>query len=166
MNNGWNGGQPNPNGYGMYNQGGYSPMTTMTPQPVQVASPPRMQPQPVQTIPQQTPMGVLGRWVNDFNDIKPNEVPMDGTICFFPKTDYTCIYAKVWDQNGKLQNFVFVPETPTQTEPTIVQNNEQIDKMMAKLDDIQSQLSRMNRHYKPNKKPYHPKPDKNKEEKT
>lgn len=142
-------------------------MATTAPQPVQVAQPPRMQmQQPIQPTPSQIPMGVIGRWVNDFNDIKPNEVPMDGTICFFPKTDYTCIYAKVWDQNGKLQNFVFVPETPTQVDSTTVQNNEQIDKMMAKLDDIQSQLLRMNRPYKSNKKTYHPRPDKDKEEES
>lgn len=161
----WNGGQPNPNGYGMYNQGGYSPMATTAPQPAQIAPPPRMQiQQPVQPMPQQAPIGVPGRWVNDFNEITPGEIPMNGTICFFPKTDYTCIYAKVWDKNGKLQDFTFVPETPAQAEPAVIQNNEQMDKVMAKLEDIQSQLSRMNKPYKPNKKPYHPRSDKNKEE--
>lgn len=173
MNN-WNGGQPNPNGYGMYNQGGYPQMGTPMPTQPQVAPPPRLMPQQVQSqsmqpTPQQMPMGVPGRWVNDLNEIKPGEVPMDGTICFFPKTDYSKIYAKVWDQNGKLQDFVFVPEVPVPSEPAPAQTDERIDKMMEELGSMREQLSKIlqtvNRPYKPNKKPYHPKPT-NKENKT
>ncbi len=53
---------------------------------------------------------LIGRWVNSFNEIKPQDVPMDGSICFFPQTDNSCIYAMVWDNNGRITPYRFVPE--------------------------------------------------------
>lgn len=53
---------------------------------------------------------LVGRWVNTFDDIKPQDVPMDGSICFFPQSDYSCIYAMVWGNNGQIIPYRFVPE--------------------------------------------------------
>lgn len=53
---------------------------------------------------------VSGRWVENPNEIKPNEVPMDGGLYIFPQSDYQCIYAKVWTQDGRLMTYRFLPE--------------------------------------------------------
>ena len=53
---------------------------------------------------------IAGRFVNSFEEIKPQEVPMDGGMYFFPSFDYSCIYAKYWDNNGQLMSFRFMPE--------------------------------------------------------
>lgn len=53
---------------------------------------------------------IVGRWVETFEEIKPQEVPMDGGMYFFPQTDYSCVYAKYWDNNGQLMSFRFLPE--------------------------------------------------------
>ena len=42
---------------------------------------------------------------------------MDGQMSFFPMNDYSCIYAKVWTDDGRLRTFRFVPEL--EASPTI-----------------------------------------------
>lgn len=51
-----------------------------------------------------------GYWVNSFDDIKPRDVPMDGEMHFFPQSDNTCVYAKLWTNDGQLLSFRFLPE--------------------------------------------------------
>lgn len=58
---------------------------------------------------QQTPT-ILGKYINNVEEIAPNEVPMDGTLAFFPKLDGSEIYAKFWDKEGKLNTIKFVQE--------------------------------------------------------
>lgn len=53
---------------------------------------------------------LIGRWVNSFEEIKPQDVPMDGSMCFFPQTDGSCVYAMVWSNDGKIAPYRFVPE--------------------------------------------------------
>lgn len=58
-----------------------------------------------------------GYWVESFNDIKPKDVPMDGEMHFFPQSDSSCVYAKLWTNDGQLLSFRFLPEkveTPKQ----------------------------------------------------
>lgn len=58
-------------------------------------------PVPVQQMQQpQRPSVVPGRTVASENEIKPNEIPMDGTISLFPLSDYSAIFAKQWKSDG------------------------------------------------------------------
>lgn len=58
--------------------------------------------------PQMPPL--VGRWVNNFDEIKPQDVPMDGSVCFFPQADQSCIYAMTWSNNGTIVPYRFLPE--------------------------------------------------------
>lgn len=69
------------------------------------------------TFVQEKPMPIIGRWVNSFDEIKPRDVPMDGSICFFPQNDYTCIYAMVWGNDGTIKPFRFIPEVNVVQQP-------------------------------------------------
>ncbi len=73
------------------------------------------QPQVQQQNQQQAPPSVIpGRPVKTIDDVKPNEVPMDGTICFFPLSDMSYIYAKQWGSDGKLETVPYQRvQTPT-----------------------------------------------------
>lgn len=93
-------------------------------QPQQAYSPP-IQPQFV---------GLNGRIVDDEGDIKPNEIPMDGSISLFPAKDFSCIYVKKWGSDGKLYPYKFVPERteePSKQEETgdIVRIKEQLNRI-------------------------------------
>lgn len=66
----------------------------------------------MQQQPQQQTPHLLGRFIKDISEVKPGEVPMDGTTVIFPLDNYTKIYTKIWGQDGKLYTFAFVPEEP------------------------------------------------------
>lgn len=61
---------------------------------------------------QQTQMYIpfRGMSIADPSEIKPKDIPMDGQMSFFPMNDYSCIYAKVWTDDGRLRTFRFIPE--------------------------------------------------------
>lgn len=72
---------------------------------------PTVQPPAQPQQPQNTnPSYVYGRIVESDADIKPSEVPMDGTLTLFPKSDFSCIYAKRWTKDGLLKPMNFVLE--------------------------------------------------------
>lgn len=102
-------------------------------------------------------MGIHGRTVNDVSDIRPNEVPMDGSVCLFPKSDYSCIYAKVWDKDGNLQTYKFIQEAPDPVKTN--QNGSVTDAIMERLENIEGKVdSLVNRRQNYNPK-YNHKPE-------
>ena len=111
-----------PNQYGQYNMG----------QPVQ-NNPYASQ---IQAMPRQAYL--KGRVVNSDTDIRPNEVPMDGTASFFPRADGQVIYVKWWGNNGLIEGRTFVPSQETTVDDTSSNNDAN-----KKLDDILDRLGRM-----------------------
>lgn len=59
-----------------------------------------------QAMPQQI-AGVNGRIVQAVENINANEVPMDGSMAFFPKQDLSEIYVKGWNANGTINTIVY-----------------------------------------------------------
>ena len=58
-----------------------------------------------QAMPQQ-PAGINGRVVQTVENINANEVPMDGSMAFFPKQDLSEIYVKGWNANGTINTMI------------------------------------------------------------
>lgn len=58
-----------------------------------------------------------GFYVNDPSEIRPGDVPMDGSICFFPAMNLSSITIKQWNTLGQLDTMVFVP-APNQVPQT------------------------------------------------
>ena len=91
---------------------------------------PQMQPQNQGTI--------LGRMINDESEITPNEVPMDGRISVFPKSDGSEVIIKSWAQNGTISTMRYVPviegDTPNQ-------ENNPFSDIIDRLDRIEKRLN-------------------------
>lgn len=94
-------------------------------------------PVPVQQMQQpQRPSVVPGRTVASENEIKPNEIPMDGTISLFPLSDYSAIFAKQWKSDGLIHSVKFVPaqiEEQKQEKSfneTVLERLDKIEKML------------------------------------
>lgn len=64
----------------------------------------------------QKPVGLPGKMVSSQADITPNDVPMDGRVSLFPQQDYSCIIAKAWNAEGKIDTVVYVPQKPETAE--------------------------------------------------
>ena len=53
--------------------------------------------------------GICGKIVQSVDSIMANDVPMNGSVAFFPKSDLSEIYAKQWGADGKISTMVFKP---------------------------------------------------------
>ena len=58
---------------------------------------------------QQAAQRINGRVVQSADMITANDVPMDGSVAFFPTQDLSEIYAKSWDANGTIVTRLFKP---------------------------------------------------------
>lgn len=56
------------------------------------------------SMPQQI-AGINGRIVQAVENINANEVPMDGSMAFFPKQDMSEIYVKGWNADGTIRKY-------------------------------------------------------------
>ena len=62
-----------------------------------------------QLMPQQA-IGLNGRIVQVVENINANEVPMDGSMAFFPKQHLSEIYVKGWNADGTIKTIVYKPQ--------------------------------------------------------
>lgn len=63
-----------------------------------------------------------GKIITSMQDIKPNEIPFDGSPSIFPASDFSCIFVKAWGQDGNIQTVKYVPEQ--QQQPSQQPSNE------------------------------------------
>lgn len=89
--------------YGAYQ---YNPMAN-----IQRYQQPDIQQSQIQPGAPQQITGINGRVVQTAENINANEVPMDGSMAFFPKQDLSEIYVKGWDANGLIKTIVYKPYT-------------------------------------------------------
>lgn len=107
-------------------------------------------------IPQPTVM-IPGKVVNSHEEIGPQDVPMNGQVSFFPKADYSEIYAKCWTNDGRIDTRVYIMkpvDEPAQV--STIATDEVLSEILSRLQTIEKKL---------NYKPHHNKPryDKSKE---
>lgn len=53
--------------------------------------------------------GITGRVISAFEEIAPNDVPMDGTTAYFPTKDGSTIFARAWNPNGSITTVRYAP---------------------------------------------------------
>lgn len=120
------------------------PMPSYPPNYMPYSSQPQYNPQtpPNPMVSRQTPKqnvpSLLGRFVEDISEVKPVEVPMDGSTVFFPTKDYKKIYAKTWGTDGKLYTFCFLPQESEAEQKNAEQSN--FERIFTRLDDIEAKL--------------------------
>lgn len=81
-----------------------------------------LQQQPMQMNQQPMPQqiaGINGRIVQAVENINANEVPMDGSMAFFPKQDMSEIYVKGWNADGTIKTIVYKPYTDPKDNQTV-----------------------------------------------
>ena len=99
--------------YPSYNQP-YNKMIQPNQQPIE---------QPVsQYVPQGTifnkPIGLLGKSVDSVEVVKAMDIPLDGSISYFPLTDGTAIVTKQLQQDGTSKTVVYKPIQEEETKKT------------------------------------------------
>ena len=124
----------------VYNPQGFYPQQYGAYAPYQQVQQQRFQPQEQmlatqmsgtaqQLMPQQA-IGLNGRIVQVVENINANEVPMDGSMAFFPKQDLSEIYVKGWNADGTIKTIVYKPQIDNKS----VQANTSLDTEKLKID--------------------------------
>nr|DAX11626.1 MAG TPA: hypothetical protein [Bacteriophage sp.] len=103
---------------------------------------------------QQQPVGINGRIVQSVENINANEVPMDGSMAFFPKQDMSEIYVKGWNADGTIKTIVYKPQidnksvqavnTSLDTEKLKIDLSEQATAgIMQRFDDLSAKIEQL-----------------------
>lgn len=81
---------------------------------------------------------VRGRIVKSFDDILPNEIPMDGEVSYFPLPDGSAIMGKMWTKDGRLIPVKYVPEPEpvNQDVERDTSNHVNLEAMSSRLDQL------------------------------
>lgn len=87
--------------------------------------------------------GINGRIIGNVNEVTPNEVPMDGNVSLFPMSDYSCIYAKMWNTDGTIQTIKFIPvvENAQETQQAQQLTDAHYNNILERLDKIEQMLA-------------------------
>lgn len=78
-------------------------------------------PQVPSVTPTVTTSGLTGHLVASPDEIKPNDIPMNGQAAYFPSSDGKVIYAKAWNTDGSIATVRYVAESAEETpaQPTL-----------------------------------------------
>lgn len=107
-----------------------------------------MQPMPPQQPVQQAqqimqPVGIPGKFVNDFNEIQPTDIPGNAPA-IFAKNDRSEIQICEWDTNGQFKNTLFravVEETPAPAQTQSFDPSELLDPILMRLTELEEKIN-------------------------
>lgn len=126
----------NPQGFYPQQYGAYAPYQQIQQQRFQPQD--QLQAMQNQQMMSQQPIGLNGRIVQVVENINANEVPMDGSMAFFPKQDLSEIYVKGWNADGTIKTIVYKPYTAPKDNQTNSMSNAENAKFT--LSDESTQL--------------------------
>lgn len=139
----------------VYNPQAFYPQQYGNYAPYQQVQQQRFQPQEqYQTMQNQQAIGLNGRIVQVVENINANEVPMDGSMAFFPKQDLSEIYVKGWNADGTIKTIVYKPQidnksvqavnTSLDTEKLKIDLSEQATAgIMQRFDDLSAKIEQL-----------------------
>lgn len=139
----------------VYNPQGFYPQQYGNYAPYQQIQQQRFQPQEqYQAMQNQQAIGLNGRIVQVVENINANEVPMDGSMAFFPKQDLSEIYVKGWNADGTIKTIVYKPQidnksvqvvnAPLDTEKLKIDLSEQVTAgIMQRFDDLSAKIEQL-----------------------
>lgn len=132
--------------YGMY---GGNPMQPQTPryQPMEQQYNQYSQPQQMY----KQPIGLQGKSVDSLDVVKAMDIPLDGSISYFPLTDGTAIITKQLQPDGSSKTIIYKPTELKEQEQTVKYiTTEQLDEAMKQIDnkDVKEEIKIMKRQIK------------------
>lgn len=95
--------------------------------------------------------GINGKIITEMSQITANDVPMDGSVAFFPKQDLSEVYAKSWNADGTIRTVTYKPvldnepkNVPNDTEKLKCElSDEATEGIMSKFDEISDRLGQL-----------------------
>lgn len=108
--------------------------------------------QPVQQI---QPVGIAGKYVNDFSEIVASDIPMNSPA-IFAKSDRSEIQLREWNANGQITTTTYkavveAPEPAPAPQP-MFNTNELLDPIFARLSELEEKIDKLPRPQTPRAK--------------
>lgn len=104
--------------YNNYNPYLYQPQMQRVPNTDNMVQQPQQYMQPIQI---NKPLGLLGKSVDSIEVVKATEIPLDGSISYFPLTDGTAIITKQLKADGTSKTVVYKPvDEDNKQQPTYI----------------------------------------------
>lgn len=103
--------------------------------------------------PIQKSIGLLGKSVESLEIVKTTEIPMDGTISYFPQADNSVIYTKQFQMDGTTKIIAYKPVEEEKKETikyvTIEDLNKAIEDIdFSELEDLKEDISDIKKQLK------------------
>lgn len=94
-------------------------------------------------------MNIIGKIVDSIDVVKATDVPMDGSMYYFPKADGTEIFGKQWLPNGQTRILTFKPALDTEDSNVlnadeklkIGLSDEATEVFMKRFDELENKIS-------------------------
>lgn len=111
---------------------------------------------------QQQPIGISGKYVNDFAEVMASDVPMGGQPSVFIKNDRSELQMREWSPNGQIVTTLYKPYieskkeeinnlTPQIQQPLFDAKTEVVEPIFDKLSELEQQVAKLsNLVVKPN----------------
>lgn len=94
--------------------------------------------------------GINGKIIAEMSQITANDVPMDGSVAFFPKQDLSEVYAKSWNADGTIRTVTYKPvldnepkTAPEQEKLKCDLSDEATQGIMDKFEEISDRLGQL-----------------------
>ena len=139
----------------MYGNPYYNPGQRYQPMPTQPIMNQPLTPQPyIQPVQQPTSqVGLLGKSVDNIDVVKAMDIPLDGSISYFPLTDGSAIVSKQLQMDGTSKIVVFKPFNEQKSEVKYLTsedlekainglNLEEIDNIKEEIKEIKKQMKK------------------------
>ena len=137
-------------------------------QPLQQMQPMQQRVQPEQFINNTKPLGLQGKIVDNVDVVKATDIPLDGSVSYFPLTDGTAIVTKQLQQDGTSKIIVNKPTqdknidnvtafiTSNELEDRLskikpVDYREDIKKLNRQIEDLSDEIEKINKGLKKRK---------------
>lgn len=92
---------------------------------------------------QQQNNGISGRSVSRVEDITVNDIPMDGTMSYFPLNSGMEIYGKRWNADGTVSTVLYkaeLPKSDTEKEKEVNSIDQSINRLECQISALSEKL--------------------------
>ena len=138
---------------------GYTPQYGRNPYIQQPIATPQYQPQTIDYMSQmqnayQKPLALQGKTVDNIEVVKATDIPLDGSISYFPLVDGSSIVTKQLMQDGTSRMIVYKPAETQQPKQVEVQETyiteKELDEKLSKLDnkELKEEIEKMKKQIK------------------
>ena len=87
-----------------------------------------------------TQVGLLGKSVDSIDVVKAMDIPLDGSVSYFPLTDGTAIVTKQLQNDGTSRTIIYKPTTENKKEIVKYATFNEIEELKQELEDLRKEI--------------------------